>query len=291
MRAAKVHVVAHFLSGDPQITTLRLTKLARLSVPTVRRYRRLLEAGVSVDDALQRPRTPSHEEQRRQSHVLALAAKKKAVGGKVRFLFPSCAAIAQELRRSFGLIVSRQTVWRDLHRAGWVSRVRPNACTVKAEDKKARVRLCRKHVLLDPATIMFTDETMSDTNCHVPRRQWGRKGAKLHPRLKERWPGKVMVHGAIGVGFRDLVVFPRDCRLNAIAYKQKVLHRLIPICSRKGWYFQNDGARPHIAEHNMRYIANKGVERLPWPARSPMLNPIEQLWARLHMDVAKKCRG
>ncbi|GFW01716.1 transposable element Tcb1 transposase [Trichonephila clavipes] len=43
--------------------------------------------------------------------------------------------------------------------------------------------------------------------------------------------------------------------------------------------FQQDNARPHVARIVQRFFVNHQVELLPWPARSPNLLPIENMWS------------
>ncbi|GFV18861.1 transposable element Tcb1 transposase [Trichonephila clavipes] len=43
--------------------------------------------------------------------------------------------------------------------------------------------------------------------------------------------------------------------------------------------FQQDNARPHVARIVQRYFINHQIELLPWPARSPDLSPIENMWS------------
>ncbi|GFW33325.1 uncharacterized protein TNCV_2860021 [Trichonephila clavipes] len=42
--------------------------------------------------------------------------------------------------------------------------------------------------------------------------------------------------------------------------------------------FQQDNARPHVARIVQRFFVNHQIELLPWPARSPDLSPIENMW-------------
>ncbi|GFV72853.1 transposable element Tcb1 transposase [Trichonephila clavipes] len=43
--------------------------------------------------------------------------------------------------------------------------------------------------------------------------------------------------------------------------------------------FQQDNARPHVSSIVQRFSVNHQIELLPWPARSPDLSPIENMWS------------
>ncbi|GFV96328.1 transposable element Tcb1 transposase [Trichonephila clavipes] len=43
--------------------------------------------------------------------------------------------------------------------------------------------------------------------------------------------------------------------------------------------FQQDNARPHVARIVQRFFVNPQIELLPWPALSPDLSPIENMWS------------
>ncbi|GFW80891.1 transposable element Tcb1 transposase [Trichonephila clavipes] len=43
--------------------------------------------------------------------------------------------------------------------------------------------------------------------------------------------------------------------------------------------FQQDNARPHVARIVQSFFVNHQIELLPWPARSPDLSPIENMWS------------
>lgn len=52
--------------------------------------------------------------------------------------------------------------------------------------------------------------------------------------------------------------------------------------------FQQDNAPCHTSKKSKAWFTKQNLELLEWPARSPDLNPIENLWNWMGMEVAKQ---
>jgi hypothetical protein len=89
--------------------------------------------------------------------------------------------------------------------------------------------------------------------------------------------GSVMMWAAISNDRKtDLVHVPGN--LTAVKYRDEIIQpHLMQVIDRQRELFQQDNARPHTARVTMDYIEQNSINVLPWPSKSPDLNPIEHL--------------
>jgi transposase len=52
--------------------------------------------------------------------------------------------------------------------------------------------------------------------------------------------------------------------------------------------FQEDNASVHTAKVAHSFLISSKVEVLPWPAQSPDINPIENLWSYIEVKIRKR---
>ena len=101
----------------------------------------------------------------------------------------------------------------------------------------------------------------------------------------------VMVWGAISYNSKSSLV-RIEGTINSNNYISNVLE---PVClpflsSLPDAIFQQDNARPHIARTVMTYFNDNNITMTDWPARSPDISPIENVWGLMKKTIASSAR-
>ena len=202
---------------------------------------------------------------------------------------------------------SDRTAHGRLHEQGFRCRIPAVKPLLNGRQQQKRLKWCRekkeerRKTTEQWSSVMFSDESkfvISFGNKGRPR-VWRKKGERNTDgclRRNVKFPQSVMVWGAMSsAGVSDLCFL--ESSVNAAVYQDILEYFMMPAADQlvgdNEFIFQQDLAPPHSAKSTQAWCENCHVHVLDWPANSPHLNPIENLWGivkkKLHKHQPNTC--
>ncbi|GFU48457.1 transposable element Tcb2 transposase [Trichonephila clavipes] len=196
--------------------------------------------------------------------------------------------VANQFLAASGKQISRKTLARRLRGGGLYAR-RPVVCApLTRQHCTARLQRCREHpnwTEQDWACVLFSDECRCSLSSDCRRQLiWRESGTAYRPgniQEKDRYPPcSIMVWAGIMINGRTRLHVVANGTMTGQRYIDEVLlpHvRLFRGAVGDKFVFMDDNATCHRTLAVQDCLDSEGIQRLVWPARSPDLNPIENV--------------
>ena len=202
---------------------------------------------------------------------------------------------ARELKGSLNLHVTARRIQQILHETPHLKyRKVQKAPALTPQHRNAREEWARRFVTRgNPfwVKVIFSDEKTFNLDGPDGLEYYWHDLRKEQQRFSTRQAGggSVMLWGCItfyGVG----ILFVTEGKQDAIKYCKTLEDGLLPVSAevfgeQRIWVFQQDNAPIRTAKVTRQWLAQRSIRTLRWPARSPDLNIIENVWGYMARKV------
>lgn len=196
--------------------------------------------------------------------------------------------------------VSKKTMWRFLENQKYRLCVCMKKIRISPVNRQRRVAWCRAKSTWtnnDWKRVIFSDESQIVIGSDNKVYNWRKSDEAFRPECISPVKHKkltVMVWGCItyhGVG----TLTRMDGNINSDKYIQIIDNNLWPVIARhfpdNNYIFQDDNAPVHRSRATKTFMEDNHINTMEWPAQSPDINIIENLWLKIKRKIEQSVHG